>query len=194
MTATDHLSGKQFFHGSSAAIPVGGTLVPGAQIGKRNYPSLRTVGNRVSNSKVFTTTDENTAWDFADSGAKSNNPGIRQRVYVARPSEDARPGLNHNEHPRWNGYTGGRENLKEYVSSTAEVADRIDIKPGHQGTFPLNWHQFTPKNRWHTDVNHPTDEAVHYGHPGSALYNQSLKDTYGEIQPKPEPPQKEKLF
>jgi hypothetical protein len=56
-----------------------------------------------------------------------------------------------------------RENAGEYVASHFKPTGQIDIKPGHQGTFPnLNWNQFGRIEG--NDYNHPSPDAVATGH------------------------------
>lgn len=57
----------------------------------------------------------------------------------------------------------------EYASKTGfPVRSRLDIMPGHQGTFPtVNWNRFKPADTspaYGPDANHPSDEAIEYGH------------------------------
>ena len=63
-----------------------------------------------------------------------------------------------------------RENHQdEWASPTGfKVKQRLDIMPGHQGTFPeVNWNRFKKDGPYHGgEANHPTDEQVRYGMKG----------------------------
>lgn len=150
---------EQFFHGTRYDIRH--TVLPGGRAPHRNW-----FGEDNPHGKAFATTDEDIAWDYAK-GAEGNWDKRRTRVYEVAPSAKREPGTWNKQHP---GHSGlDREDMKEWMAPSWKVRRRIDIKPGHQGTFPqLNWNQFAshegPNKVQQGDVNHPTPRQVESGH------------------------------
>jgi ribosomal protein L35 len=80
-----------------------------------------------------------------------------------------RPGVFNDQHPHWgddhhyethfNGNQSPYENLSEHVAPRWKVTGSLDIKPGHQGTFPQeNWNRYKDqKAPAGYDANHPSD-------------------------------------
>lgn len=111
------LNDKQFFHGTTARLKPGATLLPGTKIGKSNF-GYRRIGGQPSSQQVFSTPDENSAWQFAEyaatkEGSQGNrlprNKRPRPIVYEVEPSEDAIPG----EHRQYSEYKSSHATVKE---------------------------------------------------------------------------------
>jgi hypothetical protein len=147
---------ESFFHGTSYDI-AGGVVRPGREVGVEGYGNTGSGDGQASRDHAFATTDERVAWDFA---RQSGTPmGIhsdrRTRVYTVAPHPEMKPGAYHGMY-------------NEYVAPSFNVEDRIDTKPGYQGTFPsINWkqfEQFVPNPEGiPRDVNHPTPHQVEHG-------------------------------
>jgi hypothetical protein len=150
---------ESFFHGTTNDI-VGGVVRPGQEVGHSNFGETGSWAGQPSKAHAFATTSEDVAWHFAHdvndyqtedyyTGRKADMPD-RARVYTVAPHPEMKRGHYHDQ-------------FQEYVAPHYNVTGRIDIKPGHQGTFPtINWRQF---QRYATegDVNHPSPEQVAHG-------------------------------
>lgn len=162
--------GPQFFHGTDANVH-GSTLKPGTAIGRSNFGAQKVPDQ---GPKVFSTNHEDVAWRFAGEAARARKRPGRERVHEVVPSADVKPGAYHSDHMDMS-----YDDLAEHVSNSAKIVRTHDIKPGHQGTFPLNWHQFTsPQHRklyGLAPVNHPNPEQVALGHPGGSQYGEHYK-------------------
>lgn len=135
----DSLNPQQFFHGTRAHIPVGGSVLPSGKTGVEPNHDISDA------SRVYLETNENEAWKWADSayGGASETLG---RPWVGR----VKP-------------TGGADGhgVGEHTAKSAQVVERHDIMPGRQGTFPtINWNQFAK----FSEVNHPSDADIAGGH------------------------------
>jgi hypothetical protein len=161
MDDNENLQPKQFFHGSDREIK-GTHILPAEKIKEEgNYPGMHTAGGRPVGAQAFATTNENVAWNFAGHGRG------RQRVYQVSDDTGTRDlGLYNVEHP--DHYGSGRSDLAEHIANQWKIEKRLDIMPGHQGTFPINWAQFKPGMHW-GDVNHPKPQDVEQGHEGSRM-------------------------
>ena len=153
--------GQPLFHGTIHEIK-DNRVLPSAFAGKEvNFEGLS------DPYQAYATESEDIAWQMADTAQSKwiNNTGWddtapRSHVAKVRPVDGEEPqmGYYHSWHPEYSG-----EDLQEWTSSTGfDVTDRVDIKPGHQGTFPLNWNQFDlSRGRTYGDPNnHPDDYAV----------------------------------
>jgi hypothetical protein len=180
---------EDFYHGTSANIPVGSKIVPGKTIGTDYSKDEKSIRRQKTSDLVFTTQNENVAWDYAHAAALAS--GGRAKVYGVNPSPNAQPGLFNSMHKNFRG--SNREDLAEYASSSATVHTQHDIMPGRQGTLPINWHQFGGDTPYGVmNVNHPTPGEVEHGHPGSNMYGEYLRNSSSEINL--DSPQKETLF
>lgn len=164
--------GDGLYHGTFRNIEGGHVL-----------PAVRTTHKRTNFGlgdphKAYATENEHTAWDLATSARPHDGtvPG-RVRVHEVEPNSEMSLG---NYHPDSLHYRG--ENLSEWTAPKFKIKGTRDIKPGHQGTFNLNWNQFRehPEASAYSDAfNHPTDEDVADGHQGGKMYNETLKRVYG---------------
>lgn len=151
---------EQLYHGTAASLNPGDHVMPGKKVGYSHYGTVGHSGQK-SNQHAFATTDEHTAWNFAENA--SGHTGDRGRVYKVEPGPKTRPGVYNTDHPKYDG-----ENLHEYISSRFPVTKQIDIRPEHQGTFPqINWKQHSTLQSWAGDANHPDPHEVENGHYGS---------------------------
>lgn len=163
---------QQFFHGTTHDIPVGGYIVPAKQSGRSQWNGAGYGGQR-SESHAFATGKEHEAWHFADTagtiqrsqylhGYADEAPG-RVRVHVVDAAPKMRYGI---YNPKNFNHDSRNGSWDEYTAPRFKSKGTIDIKPGHQGTFPqLNWNQFGgPDFPYHQDANHPTDEQIEKGH------------------------------
>ncbi len=184
------------FHGTSADLHPGDRVLPRNRLQgvDTNWGGMRTVEGKSVDSMAFSTTDESTAWKFANHAADVN-PGGRTSVARVNPHPEQRKGIFHEDHIGPGGIPG------ETVAPHFDVADRIDVRPGQQGTFPLNWNQFAKKGKTTIEdgFNHPTDENIESGHPGGKMYKAALAKNWGledlMDEPDDEPTHKqEKLF
>lgn len=189
---------SEFFHGTTHDI-AGGYIVPANQSGKSQW-GTQGYGGQMSSQHAFATESESIAWDFGtQAGAMKRSEAEhgysdapdRVRVHQVAPNPLMKPGVYHPAHPNYNTYEGG--NLKEWVAPKFRSTGTIDIKPGHQGTFPsLNWHQFASKNLdWGQDVNHPHDQDIDEGHlmksrPGEDFRRHSITGGNEIFDPTPE--------
>lgn len=155
------LSSAQFegFHGTSRDIPK--SVRPATEHQKGSvWDDTGAPYGQSARAHAYATTDEHVAWDFAKMSA--DRWGGRERVYkVAAPSDKVKIGAYNADHPKRSEWEesewGAPEDLKEYVAPRFKVTDRIDIKPGHQGTFPeIDWNQHKhPLAPYWYDANHP---------------------------------------
>lgn len=170
---TNTLSSEQFasvretpgvlYHGTTSALE-GDTLTPGRSYGATGgYQDPHKHLGQSRKDFVSATESEETAWDFA---AKSATMSVsmkpdRKRVHVLESHPDTRMGIEHVDHPELQkAYAEDRwskpQPAGEWVAPSFKVKETLDIKPGHQGTFPtVNWNQFAPERR--VDANHPGD-------------------------------------
>lgn len=103
------LNPQQFFHGTTANLEIGDEVVPGAEIGKWNYPWM----DEERNKKVYVAPDEAEAWHWAGGDRDAGTKG-RQVVYRVQPHAT----------PVRTGEYGD-----EHTTTRATVVDRIDIPP-----------------------------------------------------------------
>ena len=55
----------------------------------------------------------------------------------------------------WGSSTASRKHL---IAPEFKVEEQIDVKPGHQGTLPINWNQFAKYGGSDGYANHPSPE------------------------------------
>lgn len=163
---------------------------------------------RQDDTVAYATEKEKTAWDFAAlaqhrHAEKHSQVPARTRVYELEHHPDQRIGEFHPDHPEFDKHT---ENLHEWVAPHFDVKNRIDIRPGYQGTFPeVNWNEHRKRPRasksnpatWDDRINHPNDEDVEHGHPGSDLnqeYLTNLGKQWSTRKNRPEPESQGRLF
>lgn len=145
----DALNPEQFFHGTSSVIE-GGHLLP------RSGPAS-TAGVGYGLATPYATRGESLAWKYAQQRQRMARP----RVHVVSPVGPA---------------TEAASDLQAVTANSFKINDTLDIKPGHQGTFPdLNWDQFARHDiSPTTDVNHPTDQEIDSGHGGGEYSNRPM--------------------
>ena len=139
---------------------------------------------------AFATEREDQAWDFASAAHRGhrqpnealghNRPDVgRARVYRVGPAPDQRMGAYHPEHPLFDTRDTARIRRGEgplgqhweHISKVGfPVLEQLDIKPDHQGTFPIDWRPWSTSHR--ADVNHPDPDEVHFGHSGSRYHRE----------------------
>jgi hypothetical protein len=149
------------------------------------YPSEGSMGDPGDLSQgdhAFVTQDEAYAWHAAGTFHKN---GRRPRVYETGPAADMKPGPWNKEHPDFLAHhelddpdypphpddvaAAQERHQPEWASPTGfPVRKRIDIMPGHQGTFPgENWNKYKDPEQmspaYGPDANHPSDEEARYG-------------------------------
>jgi hypothetical protein len=175
----------QFFHGTTSAVK-DGMVRPANAVDKHvSEYSMGDPGDMSEGDHAFVIrNNENYAWHAA---MKFHPNGQRPRVYETEPADDMKPGPWNREHPDFLAHheldipegmdydheAQAKEVAKvranhqdEWASPTGfKVKQRIDIAPGHQGTFPeFNWNRFKDGGpRSGPDVNHPSDSQVQYG-------------------------------
>lgn len=179
--------GEGLYHGTHREIE-------GGEIRPANQTKHRTNFDGMSNASVaYATENEATAWEISGTGqrmihdlrGKGTVPG-RLRVHEVEPHPQMTVGRYHPDSPHFiaGGGGGQMENLSEWVAPKFKTKGTIDIQPGQQGTFPLNWNQFrknpTAAPGWNDEYNHPSDETIEQGHEGGALHKESLKRVYGD--------------
>lgn len=166
---SSNLSQPQFgslFHGTIHPLE-GDTLRPGQRFGATT-PGQDPWASHGQSRKdyVSATDDEGTAWNFAAMahGQRVHGSGedTRLRVHEVEPNEQTRIGVENAEHPvlqrafdeDW--YTKPKP-AGEHVAPEFKVKRTLDIKPGHQGTFPgEDWNRY--RTGGHEDANHPSGE------------------------------------
>lgn len=171
------------FHGTTADLHPGDRVLPRAELKgvQSNYPGLTTVDGKSTDEVAFSTTSEGHAWNFAE---RSVNLDKRASVLRVHPHEEQREGIFHENH-----IGPGAAIPGETVAPHFDVAERHDIKFGHQGTFPsLNWNQFGKPGKRHIGdaLNHPTDEHIEKGHPGGALNRSHLLSGLEDLMDEPD--------
>lgn len=185
----------QWFHGTRHDIE-GGWVEPADKVGKQvSEASLGDPGGLSGGNHAFAVRgDEGYAWHAAQ---EFHNQQIgRARVYEVHPTRDRYPGPWNPEHRdfrenvRARGYDPDEAGQDEWASPTGwKVKSRIDIKPGHQGTFPqVDWEKHAVR-LWtlprRTDFNHPTDETIAMGGEGALarkyLDRETERDLHGRL-------------
>lgn len=140
---------------------------------------------------------------YAWYAAKNFHPSLRRaRVYEVEPAHDMVPGPHNKEHPDFvlhhqdeigtpddypthEAYQYQVEDARashhqdEWASPTGfKVKNRLDIQPGHQGTFPgISWGRYS-EHPYNQRVNHPSDDDVQYGTTNSLedVHRHALKE------------------
>ena len=182
---------EQFYHGTTHNITDG--VVRPANDADKNISeySFGDPGDMSEGDHAFAIrNDEHYAWHAA--GAFHKN-GRRPRVYEVEPAADMKPGPWNKEHPdflehleldnpahfdpkddpQWHAaitqeaeQARRKQHQDEWASQTGfKVKRRIDIMPGHQGTFPTeNWNKYKADGpRYGPDANHPNDMQIKEG-------------------------------
>jgi hypothetical protein len=125
-------------------------------------------GGRNVKRAAFATTDEGQAWTFAEN-AQWEEGGRSSVLKVGHHPEEEEGKYHENS----KSVRAGRDVAVpgETTAPSFPVQERIDIKPGHQGTFPqLNWQQFSRQRGEHIlgdEMNHPSPHDVEHGHESS---------------------------
>lgn len=170
MSAGDHLNPQQFFHGTT--YDVSDKVLPAKTAGtKVSGYSEGDPGDLSQGDHAFAIrNDEDYAWRAA---IQFHNNGGRPRVYTVDPAPDMKPGPWNKEHRDFSYHVASRVNHSdpealhqdEWASKEGfNVTGRVDIAPGHQGTFPqLNWNQFRGEGHGGYDANHPSDAVIKWG-------------------------------
>lgn len=136
------------YHGTSTFEPkVGDKILPPKKSGAHSHwghlDNDIGYGQSVT-GHAFAATNEDAAWEFAAQRAE-DTPNVRPAVYKVRPLGDVEEGA---------------EGPHEVRSKAGfAVTDRIDIRPGHQGTLPLNWAQHAKYSSQAYEANHPYDDG-----------------------------------
>lgn len=162
------------YHGTSKDIE-GGFVRPAAGEhghGKGSWwGSANESRGEAAKDYAWAAKSEDDAWAFAGQGS-ARGATTRPRVYEV---EDAQR----------TGSAGGDKSITggEVKSSVGfAIKGQIDTAPGRQGTFPeVNWHQFADQrgiSSW--EANHPTDEAIKYGH--RTQQKAGIEDSPGTIE------------
>lgn len=154
------LNKDQFlFHGTATDVPGDKILPAKVHGGTSHWGDIGSTRGEPANAHAWAHPDEKQTWDFAmdrvihTSNETEWNP--RARVYAVHPNAQQSPGKD----PSIPG---------EVKAPHFDIAQRIDIMPGRQGTFPeINWNDHI----LHTgglsdkeDANHPKDTSVQFGH------------------------------
>lgn len=166
------------FHGTGHEVSPGSAIVPGKEFGQSSFRhGGRGPRGKAHSESAFATTSEAAAWHFADTSA--TRFGGRPRVHEVDPHPDMEPGLYNREHRTFARRSREDPSIAKYADKWQEWAApslrptgrTIDIKPGHQGSFPhLNWNQFKAPNVY-GDANHLTpDEVANGGAANSKQY------------------------
>lgn len=155
------LNPDQFlFHGTAMNVE-GDKLLPASVHGKGSYWGATGGDARgeAAQDHAWAHPDENKAWQFAHdrvihtSNTEDWNP--RARVYAVHQNEQQSPGHD-------------ASIPGEVKAPHFDVAKRIDIMPGRQGTFPeINWNHHVVHTGLFTDdedANHPTNLSIQFGH------------------------------
>ena len=96
--------GQSYYHGTSHVFTPGDEIVPGAEIGKRNFGDAR----GATNEHVFVTASPFSAFDWGVQGVGERNKS-KVRVYEVKPHTEPVPGPNANHGLRTNRATVIRE-------------------------------------------------------------------------------------
>lgn len=196
------LNPQQFYHGTT--YPIKDTHVrPAWDVDKdpSDY-SMGDPGDMSEGDHAFVSEDEGHAWRIANTVRQG--PG-RPRVYSTGDAPDKKPGPWNPQHPDWLShvemdhpdpeYQPTKDqiheeimegSLPEWGSKTGfPVRERIDIMPGHQGTFPnINWKRYSGVDN--AAANHPSDYMVQYGHVNTTkMVKDAHKDNEAFNQQKP---------
>ena len=209
------LNPQQFFHGTTSPIK-DGMVRPANDVDKSvSEYSMGDPGDMSEGDHAFVTRDENYAWNAA--GTFHRN-GMRPRVYETGPAPDMKPGPWNKDHPdilkhleldddsnhfgprdKWTTEQVDRLHQPEYASKTGfPVRQRIDIMPGHQGTFPeINWNRFKEgghRSQGLYETNHPEDNQVRYGmNWNEGVFDQAAKEN-NRVDLERNPPSRKAVF
>jgi hypothetical protein len=161
-----HTPGAPLYHGTPRDIE--GDILPNAvhKKGRANEPTQQYSGDGRGDSiyrtperlaldehfrknKAYATEHEDYAWTLAHKAA--NNSGGRGRVYVVGEQPDIENGAFN----------------AEFVADKFPIKERIDIKPGHQGTLPIDWTPYGSKTYEGQALAAGIDfnSDVHWNHP-----------------------------
>lgn len=167
MAAVSNLNPQQFLYHGTAMDVEGDKLLPASVHGKGSYwGDTGHTRNEPAQDYAWAHPNEATAWSFADDRLKAHLMGVpgvpeetemrRSRVYAVHPNPEQSPG----------------HDLSipgEVKAPHFDVAERIDIQPGAQGTFPdINWNKYARGGGTQLpgdeDANHPTYLSEQFGH------------------------------
>lgn len=170
---------KQLYHGSGQDIT---KVLPNKEHGVVSFVGAGKGTEQDASEHAFATSNEHDAWYFAQRAHSSftqrdeTGAPVRPRVYTVEKHPDTELGIRNAEHPQ--GPPPSRFGLnnvdkEEYRAPHFNVTGRIDIMPGRQGTFPINWNQFGKSNfngpYAHGDLNHPDSLEEELGHHAGSL-------------------------
>ena len=158
---------------------------------------------------AFATEREDQAWDFASAAHRGhrqpnealghNRPDVgRARVYRVGPAPDQRMGAYHPEHPLFDTRDTARIRRGEgplgqhweHISKVGfPVLEQLDIKPGHQGTFPIDWRPWSRRGplRPQRQQVPPGDEAARVGRLARRELPQAPRGAARPDAPRPRP-------
>ena len=133
----------QFYHGTNVDLEVGDHVLPPSVSGAVTAHRRRD-SNHFQNGLVSATTNERTAWNFADRAAHFTSRGYgrvsmgqrdpapggtgRARVYRVEPVGERQLGVENRHHPEYEG-----PDTQEHVAPAWRVTERLDIEPPSDG-------------------------------------------------------------
>jgi len=143
---------KRLYHGTRADISPWEGVRPGRSVGYSTHGTTGAEYGQASHDYAFATPSEEHAWRYADNADGSG----RTRIYEVHANPYMKRGAFHDINQEWR-------------ADFFPIRRSIDIRPGRQGTLPLNWSQFhTPELAARgiapDDLDHPSPAAVAYGH------------------------------
>lgn len=176
MVEVSNLNPQQFLYHGTAMDVEGDKLLPASVHGKGSYwENTGHSRNEPAQDHAWAHPNETLAWSFAEDRVKAHLMGTealgvggdgipadqdgvmrRARVYAVRPNPAQSPGHD-------SSIPG------EVKAPHFDIAERIDIQPGAQGTFPdVNWNKYARGGGTQLpgdeDANHPTYLSEQFGH------------------------------
>jgi hypothetical protein len=148
---------QRLYHGSSRDIQ--GQILPNKihKQGRANFdsdpndhPDRLRLDTWLRHNKAYGTASEPYAWEVFAHGTADRPGGGRGRVYDIGAVRDQRRGLQ----------PGAYSN--EVTNDAFKIHHQLDVKPGHQGTLPIDWRPYAahPHNRQgpgsDARMNHPS--------------------------------------
>ena len=136
------------FHGTTdPGVAARGQVLPARQFGRASYNKAPDSSMQRPEDYAFATEREGTAWSYAAETA--HQTGERAYVVKVEPRLEMEKGVHHH-------------NNREWRSDRFDVTERMDTRPGHQGTIPqVNWNTYKTRDasRFY-DANHPDQDEV----------------------------------
>lgn len=175
------------YHGST--YDIGSRVEPAGKTGNTGYTphSNKSVLRKAkkfgqeSHNTSFATGSEDVAWNAAEYGGQHRQAaeGLkatpRSVVYEVHPHPEMRKGAFKQD--------------EEYVAPHFDVKNRIDIKPGHQGTLPgINFNEYDLTKGNMGDRNHPQGDDFQILHEAN-INRPEVHKMYPEHFPQPKPKQ-----